>query len=481
MSIKSNKNKYGGTDASQGFWNQYKQKYPLRWDKLQKMSDDVPVALDDLGFKVSVQVPPSEIKLPPPPKSEPLLPIHHAINKLFGKDAQVMRRAFLRTNIDIAEHYIQVMARTGAPPTAVQMMDCIEFEASEEINLKVRIPKPMLIYIHDGMMEEVVIFKQAEAEQPKEPRESRKRPDWQKPYRENMKIWKEKARAVAFYIILKAIDDQYNEDCKGFDDDDASLRILARKLGRKSVNTIKNRRDLLFKYKMAYRKGPDRWHLHSVSKAGDGIGCPAADVNYAFKRISSNLKTFEYALDVVWEKQIKSFSMIEMLKRRISQPEERKELSEICEAHSLCLNREVLLDAQIKAFHVQDSPQRPFVELLFMFNTNEDPGYRRLSMHYNFTSRGGMAYRKRKWIELGLANITHRVITDPGHKEKGAKKSIHVRPRLAATYVDKLGILRRRKTQGGPRLPFNSAAKGYWDRGVKATMARFTDKIESLI
>ncbi|HTA26736.1 MAG TPA: hypothetical protein VK809_03035, partial [Bacteroidia bacterium] len=299
------------------------------------------------------EVKPLIARMPAPHFSEPLLPIQHAINKLFGKDAQVMRRAFLQKNINIEDHYICVMSRTGAPPTAAQLMQGIEFEASEEINLKVRIPKPMLIYIHDGMLEEIKSFKLEEANQPQVAKESRKRPDWQIAYRKNMKIWKEKMRAVAFYIILKAIDDQFELNNRGFNTADAEMKILARKLGV-SLNTVKSRFRLLNKYNMTYSQCDDVIYLHSVSKAGDGIGCPSADVNYTFKRISSNLKTFEYALDVVWEKQIKSLSMIEMLKRRISQPEERKALSEICGVHPLALNREVLLNAQIAAFHVQD-------------------------------------------------------------------------------------------------------------------------------
>ena len=420
------------------------------------------------------------VALRPPPASEPILPVHHAINKLFGKDAQVMRRAFLQKNINIEEHYINVMARVGARPTVAQLTEGIEFEASEELNLKVRIYKPILVYIHNEMFKEIESFKLEEANQRKVAKESRKRPGWQKSYRDNQNILKEKYRAFAFYTILKAVDDQYNTDCKGFDDDDASLKILARKLDC-SLNTVKSRRDLLFKYKMAYRNGDNHWQLHSVSKAGDGIGCPGADVNYTYRRISSNLKDFEDALKLIWEKKIKSFSMTEMLNLRISEHEVRKELSDICGVHPLALNREVLLNAQIAAFHVQDSPQRPYVEVLFMFNTNEDPGYRKLSMFNGYTSRGGMAYLKRKWIKKGQALITHRVITDPGYKERGARKTTHVRPRLTPFYTDKLGIRRRRKAQGGPCLPLNSAAKGYWHPGVKATMARFTDKIESLV
>ena len=317
----------------------------------------------------------------------------------------------------------------------------IQLNYDKVIKLKVRVSRPMLDHLYNSM-------EKATKEALLEKSENGKESPGYKSLRLELKRLRDLRKAIPAYHMLKAIEAEKKGQQQGFINTPTAWAEVGDKL-HASKNTMLHRRTLLVSLGMAYTRGQS-FFLYSTGRAGAAIGCPGADFNYKYVHIVTNLKTFEYATDLIWEKE-KKMDMKHATKMRINHKltqEERIELSAICGCQPSKLNRAIIKDAQILAFTRPDSVQRKYAAALFTININDNPGYRKLSRHFSYTSKGGLAYRKRKWMQLGLANIFHQQFTDPTHQ---------VRPK--DTYP---------------------CATSHYSRPHKATMLRYTDKIDAL-
>ena len=301
-------------------------------------------------------------------------------------------------------------------------------------SVKIKVNKPMLQWMYESMKAQVIIILMYGKESPEG-----------KLAVIEINRLKKLRKAFSLFFLLKAVyDDGFNRDLMG--QTAGKLKI--------SIGTLKTRLKILFEYKLCYEQhNVIKCYSHQRARYQMGIN-PGPQENL-YIRLIPNLKTFDYVIDAMYERD-KSFSIKSSTTRKLRQNYELAEaLAIVCEecgirTDSSTVNRQHIQDAQQIAF--TNSKVRRGTEwlaLLYHFNVNEHPSYAHMSKLYGYRSLGGMAYRKRKWVRLGIAQIHHRQFAD---------RTREIRPEQV-----------------------KKAGHGHYSRPHKATMFHMVDKIKLLV
>lgn len=333
---------------------------------------------------------------------------------------------------------ITVAPPPKAPPPELSPIRCPESKEKPQLKgqgaIKIKINRLMMSWLYECMKKQVIITLMFGKKSPEGIAAS-----------EEIKRLRSLRKAFALFFLLKAhYDDGFNW---------ALIKDVAVKLNV-SVNTLRSRLATLFEYKLVYEQhNVIKCYAFDRARAQMGIAPAANDTRYL--RIKTDLKTFDYALDALYERD-RSQSIRNATTAKIRQNEElARELVIVCgelgiHATPSTVNRQHIQDAQAVAFVNSELCLNPeSLALLYHFNVNEHPSYAHLSRLFGYKSLGGMAYRKRKWVQLGLADIHHRQYADRAAK---------IRPQTV-----------------------KRAGHGHYSRPHKATMFHQVDKIKLLI